>query len=273
VGSHGRYPSAELNDATADAKAIELHQGHATKLCGETYDPDTNRPTEAVVRISPNLADYKRKLSRSGAASGRAAAAATYRNSPPPGAANGPARRAHRATAVPHHDDGASALVIAGEFTGIWRCCCVRPSSPGMFRRPWSRKSVRTFNRGVPALRVAAGQPLHPLLRPRRLGGRRCRAAGLSRHVGSPAQEPENDSQPPGTRLFRKTWPDGTERRRAKPEPEPEPTPEPKPAPKPEAKPTPQAEAKPKAKEPPQEEEEEKEEPVPAEISPSNATA
>ncbi len=62
---HGRYPSAELDDVIADAKAIKTHQGHATKLVRETYYPDTNQSDDAVVRINPNLADYKRKLTRS----------------------------------------------------------------------------------------------------------------------------------------------------------------------------------------------------------------
>ena len=62
---HGRYPSAELDDVIADAKAIKTHQGYATKLVRETYYPDTNQSDDAVLRISPNLADYKRKLTRS----------------------------------------------------------------------------------------------------------------------------------------------------------------------------------------------------------------
>ncbi len=61
---HGRYPSAERDDAIAEAKAIEKHQERATRLVRETYYPENGQADEAVVRISPNLSDYKRKLAR-----------------------------------------------------------------------------------------------------------------------------------------------------------------------------------------------------------------
>lgn len=59
---HGRYTSAEMNDAVNEAKTIEATMQRATKLVRETYYPDDNRTDEAVVRISPNLAEYKRRL-------------------------------------------------------------------------------------------------------------------------------------------------------------------------------------------------------------------
>lgn len=59
---HARYTSAEMNDAISEAKTIEATLQRATKLVRETYYPDDNHTDEAVVRISPNIAEYKRRL-------------------------------------------------------------------------------------------------------------------------------------------------------------------------------------------------------------------
>lgn len=59
---HARYTSAEVDDALAEAKTIETTLQRATKLVRETYYPDDNHTDEAVVRISPNIAEYKRRL-------------------------------------------------------------------------------------------------------------------------------------------------------------------------------------------------------------------
>ena len=59
---HARFTSAELDDAMAEAKTIEATLQRATKLVRETYYPEDNHTDEAVVRISPNIAEYKRRL-------------------------------------------------------------------------------------------------------------------------------------------------------------------------------------------------------------------
>lgn len=59
---HARFTSAEVDDALAEAKTIETTLQRATKLVRETYYPDDNHTDEAVVRISPNIAEYKRRL-------------------------------------------------------------------------------------------------------------------------------------------------------------------------------------------------------------------
>lgn len=59
---HARYTSAEMNDAVSEAKTIEATLQRATKLVRETYYPEDNHTDEAVVRISPNIAEYKRRL-------------------------------------------------------------------------------------------------------------------------------------------------------------------------------------------------------------------
>ena len=59
---HARYTSAELEDAMTEAKTIEATLQRATKVVRETYYPEDNHTDEAVVRISPNIAEYKRRL-------------------------------------------------------------------------------------------------------------------------------------------------------------------------------------------------------------------